>query len=118
LRYHYLFLGFWILEVLPLYQYDFAHLVDATMGTNFEECINYSNKSYRPTMDALVSLSTTAFPICILIFNREQIMEPAPVLKFSYLIILPTSLWVVSTIVANPTHVYNITFGQVIDFPD
>jgi hypothetical protein len=45
---------------------------------------------------------------------RDQIVEPAPVLKFGYLIVLPNVLWIMTTITSNPTTSNNLAFGQVI----
>jgi hypothetical protein len=46
-------------------------------------------------------------------FSRGEIIEAAPVFKFTYLVLGPTVMWVQSTMLTNPTKSDAMTFGQV-----
>src|ERR1700691_4662949 len=53
-------------------------------------------------------------PFIVSVLNhRSNIMDSAPVFKFTYLILGPTAMWVLSTVIANPTKSNVMTFGQV-----
>ncbi|KAF9459506.1 hypothetical protein BDZ94DRAFT_1324725 [Collybia nuda] len=46
--------------------------------------------------------------------SMVNVLQPAPLLKFSHLIIIPHIAWIWATIVANPTQSTDITFGQLL----